>query len=337
MNILVFTTAFYPLVGGLENQTFNLLEEFLRLGHKVKVIAIQTHPTPEQISAAKEKIVEVHYNPNLLKITKLFVWCHVFYMPNFSLKGCWFIPFSPFKKWIISHNDVYLSNKKNTLIKIKRLLIKLATQNIAVSKYVANYINTSSNVIYNCYDAETFRMYPGEVRKYEFVFLGRLVTQKGCELLIRACESLSKPFTLNIIGDGPERTRLELIVVELGLEDNVHFLGTLEDEPLARMLNRHHVMIIPSLGEEGFGIVALEGLACGCKIIAANAGGLPEAVNGFGKLFEMGNQKELECLLKAELEVLQQGFSPIELKRLDSYLTNQNKEAIAKEYLKFFK
>jgi glycosyltransferase involved in cell wall biosynthesis len=337
MNILVFTTAFYPSVGGLENQTFYLVEEFVKLGHNVKIIVYQTpsHYKPEFEKKAEK--VDVYYNPGFFKVFVLFAWCNVCYMPNFSLKGWWFIVFKPFKKWIISHNDIYLLNKKSAKIKVKLLLIKFASHNISVSNYIANYINTRSKIIYNCYDDEIFKIYTDEGRKYDFVFLGRLVSQKGCEMLIKACKNINTDFTLNIIGDGPERPKLEAMVKSLALEKNIHFLGVLKGVQLARILNRHKTLIIPSLDKEGFGIVALEGLACGCRVIASNAGGLCEAVNGFGRLFEMGNQAELESLLVEELEKSNDDTPLSKGPELETYLSAQCKKTIANKYLQFFK
>jgi glycosyltransferase involved in cell wall biosynthesis len=163
------------------------------------------------------------------------------------------------------------------------------------------------------------------------------VSQKGCVLLIKACKSLSCSFILNVIGDGPERNKLERMVKDLGLKKNVHFLGVLEGEQLARVLNRHYIMVIPSIEEEGFGIVALEGLACGCKIIAADAGGLSEAVNGFGKLFKMGDQHQLERLLKTLLEELRVTTSFNQTANLNKYLAAQSKKAVADKYLELFR
>ena len=77
------------------------------------------------------------------------------------------------------------------------------------------------------------------------------------------------------------------------MTDRIKFLGFLRHEELARMLNRHRIMVIPSLDKEGFGIVALEGLACGCKVIASDAGGLTEAVDRFGKIFATGEKEGL--------------------------------------------
>jgi glycosyltransferase involved in cell wall biosynthesis len=306
------------------------------MGHNVKVITQQPAPGNRENFETREKQLDVYYEPGFRIALLLFFWCNILYMPNFSLKSAWFIPFRLFKKWIVSHNDLYLCNTKSIKCKTKLMLIKLVSHNISVSNYIAKNIDTSSKVIYNCFDNETFKIYEDEERKHEFVFLGRLVSQKGCELLIKACKNLKSPFTLNIIGDGPERGKLERMVKDLGLEKNINFLGILEGETLARVLNRHHVMVIPPIGEEGFGMVALEGMACGCKIIASNAGGLSEAVKGFGKMFEMGNQQELELLLEKELEALRHPIPTLQDLELKKYLEGQNKETVAGEYLKLF-
>lgn len=337
MNILIFTTAFYPSIGGLENQTLSLLYEFLKKGHKVKVITLQFKAITITSSASVLNKVDIYYRPSFLKMLHLFLWCNTLYMPNISLQGAWLIFLNPFKNWIISHNDFYLSGKRNIKTRIKRFLIKFASHNIAVSKSVAGYMNIKSIVIYNCYDNDIFKIYKEEEKIYDFVFLGRLVSQKGCNVLIQACKSLKEPFTLNIIGDGPERPILEEMVKSLNLTQNVKFLGILEGVCLAKMLNRHRIMVIPSIEEEGFGTVVLEGMACGCRIIAADAGGLSEAVNGFGKIFRMKDQRELECLLQEEINDLKQYRSNPISTDINNYLNAHYKELVASKYLFLFK
>lgn len=343
MNILIYTTAFHPSIGGLEKQTISLIHEFLRAGHAVKVITMQFQGITMTSGTSESKELDIYYKPNLLKKLQLFLWCNILYMPNLSLKGIWLLLMNPFKKWIVSHNDFYLSNKRKFRTRVKLFLLRFASHNISVSKCVAKYINTKSTIIYNCYDNETFKIYADEERIYNFVFLGRLVSQKGCDLLISACKNLKEPFTLNIIGDGPERPKLEQLVKELGLTKYIRFLGILEGGHLARMLNRHKVMVIPSVGEEGFGIVALEGMACGCKVIAADAGGLGEAVNNFGKMFKMRDQRELERLLEQEMsEGNENGNKPVNgnniiSRDLHNYLAEHHKQTIARKYLSLFK
>jgi glycogen(starch) synthase len=328
MNILIFTTVFYPAIGGIENMTVNLAKEFIKEGHHVKVI---THQKP----AIPLANIKTYHSPSYLKMIRLFMWSNVYYMPNISLKGVWLLMFNPFKKWIVSHNDFYLGNTKQIEVKIKRLLIKFASCNIAVSKSVASKLNTKSQVVYNCYDETIFKLYEDEKRIYDFVFVGRLVSQKGCEILIKACKGLNAPFTLNIIGDGFERHRLEQLVDDLELTEHIHFLGFLKGNELARMLNRHKVLVVPSIGKEGFGIVALEGMACGCRIITADAGGLHEALDKFGKIFPMSNVEALNKLLKEEMAI-EIDKSEVVNSELKTYLSKHTAKIVAKKYLYFF-
>jgi glycosyltransferase involved in cell wall biosynthesis len=327
MNILVFSTVFYPAIGGLVNLTLILVKEFIKQGHSVKVITDQ-----KQVSPLKE--VEVYETPGTLKKIKLFLWCNTFYMPNISLKGAWLLLFNPKKRWIISHNDYYLYNYERPAIRLKRFLIKFASRNIAVSASVANYLNTQSTVIYNCYDDAVFQVYNEAPRSYNFVFLGRFVTQKGCDVLIKACKQLTKPFTLNIIGSGPEESNLKQLVHDAGLTGSIRFIGSMKGIELAKMLNRHQVMIVPASGNEGFGIVVLEGLACGCKVIASNAAGLVEAVNEYGEIFAMNNVDELASLLQKELDEAHEPHAISD--SLKQYLENHSRDMVSKKYLSLF-
>lgn len=331
MNILVFSTVFHPAIGGLENQTLILLKEFIKNGHTVKVITDQKQHLPTND-------FEIYDSPGLLKKIRLFFWCNAYYMPNISLKGVWLLLFNPIllqrKKWIISHNDFYLENRVSLKTRLKRFLIKFASGNISVSSSVAGYINTDSTVIYNAYDDSVFKLYPEEPRIYDVVFLGRLVSQKGCDVLIKAFGKLEQPYTLNIIGDGPEKTKLKHLVQESGLRNSVKFLGTIRGTELARMLNRHKVLVVPSASSEGFGMVVLEGMACGCKLVASNAAGLVEAVNSFGKIFEMNDVNELAGILSKELA--QHNGQPVMNESIKEYLANHTRSVVSNKYLELF-
>jgi glycogen synthase len=329
MKILVYSSVFYPAIGGIENHSLFLVKEFVKAGHQVRVITEQ-----EQDPQKPLERIEVLRTPGVFKQLKMFYWADVLYMPNITLKGAWLILFNPFKKWVISHNDFHLQYSNDLKTKLKWLLIKMATRNISVSKSVAQFLKIPSEVIYNCYDDSVFKLYTEEPRTYDIVFVGRLVSQKGCELLIDACKTLDRPFTLNIIGDGFEMEKLKSKVKELRLENVIKFLGFKKNEELARLLNRHRIMVVPSLDVEGFGIVALEGLACGCHMIVSNAGGLSEAVDGFGDIFQMGDKEQLTAILK---NALNQPYQPIqENAALLQYLEEHSKKSVAQKYLSVF-
>lgn len=96
------------------------------------------------------------------------------------------------------------------------------------------------------------------------------------------------PVLLLLIGDGPERERLQKQVHQSGLSSSVCFLGQQQD--FVPLLKLSDVFLLPSQ-LEGFGLSALEALGCGVPVVASNVGGLPEVItdgqNGF--LHEVGN------------------------------------------------
>ena len=328
MKILIYSSVFYPSIGGIENLTLALAREFVKSGHEVRVITEQL----QKADAPLEGIEVVHSSHALTQL-KLFYWCDVLYMPNITLKGLWLFIFNPFKKWVISHNDFHLSNTKGRRTWLKNVVIRATARNISVSRSVALALPVVSTVIYNCYNDAVFRLYADELRETDFLFVGRLVSQKGCDMLIEACSRLRRAFRLSIVGDGAELAGLSARVEALGLSDRIVFLGFMRDEQLARTMGRHRVMIVPSVGAEGFGIVALEGLACGCRMLVSDAGGLPEAVGPFGDVFPMGNVDALvallgECLARPEVDQMTAAKT--------AFLQDHSAPKVARRYLDFF-
>ena len=102
----------------------------------------------------------------------------------------------------------------------------------------------------------------------------------------------SIPSKLLLVGDGPERTVVESLCRELGIYDDVRFLGKLE--AIEEVLSVADLFIMPS-EKESFGLAALEAMACEVPVISSNAGGIPElnidGVTGFTS--EIGNIKEM--------------------------------------------
>ncbi|HEV7783858.1 MAG TPA: glycosyltransferase, partial [Thermoanaerobaculia bacterium] len=99
----------------------------------------------------------------------------------------------------------------------------------------------------------------------------------------------------------PERPALEAQARSLGGEVEVRFLGARHGDEIARLLNAHRILVVPSRYDEPFGIVALEGIACGCLVIGSRGGGLNEAIGRCGLTFRNGDSRELADLLAAAL------------------------------------
>ena len=102
----------------------------------------------------------------------------------------------------------------------------------------------------------------------------------------------SLPAKLILVGDGPERPKMERFCRELNIANHVNFLGNLKSTK--EVLNISDLFILPS-SSESFGLAALEALACGVPVIATNRGGIPEVVeNGkSGYLSDVANFKEM--------------------------------------------
>jgi glycosyltransferase involved in cell wall biosynthesis len=118
-----------------------------------------------------------------------------------------------------------------------------------------------------------------EVERRGLLFVGRLVPQKGVDVLLDALgggvgDLQSTP--LRVLGDGPEGPRLEQRAADLGLD--VAFLGPGSPERVAEEMQTARVVVVPSNYEEPLGLVALEGMAAGAIVVASAAGGLVSIV-----------------------------------------------------------
>jgi L-malate glycosyltransferase len=102
----------------------------------------------------------------------------------------------------------------------------------------------------------------------------------------------SIPSKLVLVGDGPERTKMERLARELNISMHIYFLGNLKSTK--EVLNISDIFMLPS-SSESFGLAALEALACGVPVIATNKGGIPEVVEHgkSGYLSKVGDFKDM--------------------------------------------
>src|SRR5438093_5578105 len=131
---------------------------------------------------------------------------------NISLKALWpwFIVRRPF---VAVNHAYYYSDRtgyRDWRERLKLCVMAWAT-NIAVSEAVARRLPEQCFIIPNPFDISLFRSDDEAARNRDLVFLGRLVSDKGCDLLIRALGQLAERGlhpTLTVIGEGPERSTL---------------------------------------------------------------------------------------------------------------------------------
>lgn len=329
MKILLCSYVFPPSVGGIETVSQVLAAEFSRLGSTVTVV---TH-TPGPKFDGSYRVLR---QPRLSTLLELARNSDVVLQNNISLRTL--LPlFLTRKPIVITHQGqiARIDGSRGWQDHLKRALL-FRCSHIAISEMIARDLPVQSTVIGNPFEPEEFADSKETARDQDVVFLGRLVSDKGCDLALRALallkqDGLRPSFT--VIGDGPETPDLRRLVRELDLSAQVRFMGTVR-EGRGKIVAQHKIMVVPSTWEEPFGVVALEGIAAGCAVVAARSGGLPEAVGPCGVLFPKSDAAALASALKRLLT------NDLERERLlaerAGHLKQFQPEFVAQRYMEVF-
>jgi glycogen(starch) synthase len=327
MRILMSSHVFAPSVGGLETVSQTLAEEFVRIGHDVRVIT----QTPGQ--ETYEHPFELVRRPSVRQLVRLLRWCDIYFQNNISLQQAW--PLLVVRRpWVVAHH-VWIPRRRLSG-HCKRIALRFAT-GVSISAAIARDISAPSRVIPNPYDEAIFHELTDVERTRDIVFLGRLVSDKGVDVLVAALGRLRvrgmRPLA-TIVGEGPEEVSLRKQVAELGLEETVHFAGCVTGPRLARVLNAHRVIAIPSRWREPFGVVALEGMACGCVPVGSAEGGLCDAIGECGETFPNGDFAALASVLEGLLRDPQRQAAL--RTRARAHLGRHVPARVAQDYLRIF-
>jgi glycosyltransferase involved in cell wall biosynthesis len=164
-----------------------------------------------------------------------------------------------------------------------RYVMRVSNAVTAVSAAVAEHGGQVSGarhriqVIPNGVDTQVFQ--PGQFPEPpEIIFVGRLVPNKGPLTMIRAAAAVNQRYPearFTLVGDGPQRQRLEREAARLGIAGAVRFTGVRDDIP--KMLRQSTLFVRPST-LEGLPLTVLEAMACGLPVVATPVGGTPEVV-----------------------------------------------------------
>jgi len=329
MHILVHSNTFAPNIGGMETYAELMAREFAEAGHTVRLIT----DVPSQFQDDNYPFIVLR-RPSILDFIRELNASDVFFQVGLSLKGVAPYIFSCRPLWVVTHHSWMTPHKGGQALldwkdRLKVWVTKYA-RNICCSDAIAAGLNTDCIKVNNPYDDRQFTQHPGISRERDFIFVGRLVSDKGADLILEALQRLSaeglRP-SVTIVGDGPERRGLEEMSCKFRLADQVKFTGTLRGHNLARELNRHTSIVIPSRWPEPAGIVALEAMACGCIPIGSDRGGLPEIIGRCGVLFR---SEDAGMLANAMKDVLQNhALCEACYRSMPTHLQGYNKRTVA--------
>ncbi len=159
----------------------------------------------------------------------------------------------------------------------------------------------------NKFTERVFRKESKRRKIFTVLFVGRLIPEKGIEVLLDSVKTWNKNVGLEFVGTGPMQDK---IIKAAYRDSRIHFWGKISQEGLPEIYSNADVLIVPSVSEEGFGRVIMESLSCGTPVIAANRGAIPEAMDkSVGDLIEI-NSKNIKCSIEdlfkrpAKLELL---------------------------------
>jgi glycogen synthase len=294
MKILISSHAFAPSLGGIETVSRLLAHEFVTFGHEVTVIT--------QTPGGEEQGLRVVRRPSGKQMVRLANECDVFWQNNLSLRTLWPVLLQT-RPVVVTHQGSYCLQPSgfDGALRLKRAIARRLTE-VAISEFIANCFDKRPVVIPNPYDARVFRNEKAEgARLRELLFVGRMVSEKGLDILLEALGRLRKRGlhpSLTIVGAGPTLELMQKLVANLDLRDQVTFAGPQSGHELAITFAAHRLLVVPSRYEEPFGVVALEGIACGCVVVGSRGGGLPEAIGRCGVTFPNADPEALAGTLE---------------------------------------
>lgn len=177
-------------------------------------------------------------------------------------------------------------------------------------------------------DTEIFKP-PAEGERPEVFtvgFVGRLVHEKGVDVMISALAELKGEWRAIVVGDGPERGKLESIVRGLGLSGRIEFAGWVDHFEIPSFLKRVHALVLPSRSverwKEQFGHVLIEAMSAGAVAVGSNSGEISHVIGGEGLVFPEDDVKALADLLQKLHD--EPGFR--------SRLSSLGRQKVVKEY-----
>ena len=137
-------------------------------------------------------------------------------------------------------------------------------------------------------------------------YVGRLVPEKGVDVLLRAIQQLPAAGRLLIVGDGSEKGALVTLAESLGIAARCHFHDGVPYEQVADYMNAMDVLVLPSRTtpnwKEQFGRVLVEAMACRVPVVGSNSGAIPEVIDCPECIFPEGDPGALKTILQRLLE-----------------------------------
>ena len=337
LSVLMHCVYFPPEIGGLESHVFHLCRAMAERGHRVTMVTSLSQPglAPREVMEG----VDVHRTWLPARNTPGWAAHAAFSTPllarlarDADVVHAQDIASVPPAMWARSRREIPMVTTYHTSHFLKRAespfwarvfrrFISAAQYNLSASEEIASVAEGLApghrvEALTNGVDTSRFRpveptLPAPDAGRRRIVVPRRLFEKNGVEYFVRALPLLVDRLDVEaiLVGDGPERARLEALAAELGVADRAHFMGSRPNGEMPGLLASAELAVFPSL-MEATSVAALECMACGIPVAASNVGGLPQIVDDtVGGLFEPADPPDLaetvaRLLTEADLPAL---------------------------------
>ena len=290
MNLL-FVSRTLPSLGGLETMARLIAMEWQSVpGLNVRLL------TDVEGGEIDGVTIPVMRRPRLVAMIKAYLWADVVFFNHcyirLSLPLLWLRrPYVVSMSGMIPVGSGIIGRLKTLYL---RRFLRKADRNIVACEAMRRENKVEAEVIVNPFDSKHYRVTVApEDRPYDFIFAGRVHKIKGVIDMVHALAQLRDKYdlrpTISVAGDGAHRELMLETADKLGLRNQIRYLGILHGPDLAKEMNLHRCILVPSNYVEPIGICCLEGIACGCVAIGSSGGGLGESVGPCGFTFPNGD------------------------------------------------
>lgn len=301
MRILLWSALYNPLIGGVERYTERLAKGLVRLGCTVEVITNETSDTSPTETIAGVTVTRLPFpgsrrgdmnafrsvRDGLRQVTERLQP----QLLNLQTSGPSIVHYQLHRRalqmpLVTTFHGIYPLEASVQLLVSQHMALSAAaiTSSAATKASLVAIVGepaTELHVRLPSLDDELRPPIPALATTARILGLGRLATEKGWQTLIEAMPIVLNAVPnaqLEFVGDGDDRQRLEGLVAERGLTSAVSFAGTVDDDSLIELLDGCNLACMPTSGEEGFGMVAIEAASRARPVVATKSGGLVEAV-----------------------------------------------------------
>ncbi len=311
MKILQTPVRFYPFIGGVENYVYYLSQELVKSGHNIEVICANDPPSAKKEVLKGINVKRIPYfgkiaNTNITPTLPIEISRSNFDIMHTHLPTPWSADWSMIlsklknKPLVLSYyNDIigtglsdsfarfYNSTSLKLLLKAAEKIIIIQEDYIHFSPYLKDY--QEKVVVVPCgVDTRIFQptSMKSSDKSSDLFFLSVLDDfhrYKGLDYLLEALTVVKQELPhvkLIVGGKGNLINYYQKQVKSLGLENNVEFKGFIPEDSLLEYYNQCRAFVLPSISsaQEGFGIVALEALACAKPVISTEIVGISKDI-----------------------------------------------------------